>query len=515
MLEIKTDVMDSAAKILVVGVGGAGNNAVNRMVEEQVGGVEFLGVNTDKQALQLCKSPRLLQIGDKLTQGLGCGAQPEIGEKAAEESAEDIANAIRGAHMVFVTCGMGGGTGTGAAPVIARLAKEQGALTVGVVTKPFRFEAKTRMQNALGGIEKLKQNVDTLIVIPNDKLLELCDRRTTMPDALKIADEVLQQAVRGITDLINVPSLINLDFADVKTVMENKGIAHIGIGMAKGDDKAIEAVKQAVNSPLLETTIQGASHVIVNISGEITLLDADDAVSFVSNLTGDDVNLIMGAMCDDREPDTCTVTVIATGIDENKIPKNDMPVRQSATRATDNRSQGYTSNGSYQPRTYGPNATLGGQNSMAQPQPSPVQAMAQAQMAGMNQQSMMSQQPGAMTAPMNTGMGLQQQNTMAMPYLGQNSNQPYNFQNTQMNLNAGLTGQMPNLSGQPMMNASTPSSVPISSPVPTPAPMPAPTPTPSMGATPTSTFNGGLRSVSPLTSRVENRQIKIPDFLKK
>ena len=321
MLEIKTDIMDSAAKILVVGVGGAGNNAVNRMVDEQIVGVEFLGVNTDKQALQLCKSPRLLQIGDKLTQGLGCGAQPEIGEKAAEESAEDIANAIRGAHMVFVTCGMGGGTGTGAAPVIARLAKEQGALTVGVVTKPFRFEARTRMQNALGGIEKLKQNVDTLIVIPNDKLLELVDRRTTMPEALKLADEVLQQSVKGITDLINVPSLINLDFADVKTVMENKGIAHIGIGSAKGDDKAIEAVKQAVNSPLLETTIQGASHVIVNVSGDITLLDANDAVSFVSDLTGDDVNVIFGATYDDRDPDSCAVTVIATGIDENRIPK--------------------------------------------------------------------------------------------------------------------------------------------------------------------------------------------------
>ena len=316
MLEIVNNEFEAAAKILVVGVGGGGNNAVNRMVDSQISGVEFLGVNTDKQALQLCKSPRLLQIGDKITQGLGCGAQPAIGEQAAEESAEDIANAIRGAHMVFVTCGMGGGTGTGAAPVIARIAREQGALTVGVVTKPFRFEAKKRMDNALGGIDKLKQNVDTLIVIPNDKLLELVDRRTSMEDALKIADEVLEQSVRGITDLINVPSLINLDFADVKTVMENKGIAHIGIGAAKGDDKAIEAVKQAVNSPLLETTIAGATDIIVNISGEITLLDADDAVSFVKDITGDDVNLIMGAMCDDSEPDTCTVTVIATGITE-------------------------------------------------------------------------------------------------------------------------------------------------------------------------------------------------------
>ena len=329
MLEIVNNEFEAAAKILVVGVGGGGNNAVNRMVDSQISGVEFLGVNTDKQALQLCKSPRLLQIGDKITQGLGCGAQPAIGEQAAEESAEDIANAIRGAHMVFVTCGMGGGTGTGAAPVIARIAREQGALTVGVVTKPFRFEAKKRMDNAMGGIEKLKQNVDTLIVIPNDKLLELVDRRTSMEDALKIADEVLEQSVRGITDLINVPSLINLDFADVKTVMENKGIAHIGIGAAKGDDKAIEAVKQAVNSPLLETTIAGATDVIVNISGEITLLDADDAVSFVRDITGDDVNLIMGAMCDDSEPDTCTVTVIATGIREQA-----QPVQQPVSNGT-------------------------------------------------------------------------------------------------------------------------------------------------------------------------------------
>ncbi|MCR4658023.1 MAG: cell division protein FtsZ [Lachnospiraceae bacterium] len=335
MLEIVNNEFEAAAKILVVGVGGGGNNAVNRMVDSQISGVEFLGVNTDKQALQLCKSPRLLQIGDKITQGLGCGAQPAIGEQAAEESAEDIANAIRGAHMVFVTCGMGGGTGTGAAPVIARIAREQGALTVGVVTKPFRFEAKKRMDNAIGGIDKLKQNVDTLIVIPNDKLLELVDRRTSMEDALKIADEVLEQSVRGITDLINVPSLINLDFADVKTVMENKGIAHIGIGAAKGDDKAIEAVKQAVNSPLLETTIAGATDVIVNISGEITLLDADDAVSFVRDITGDDVNLIMGAMCDDAEPDTCTVTVIATGIRE-QAPQPQMQAMSNGTQIGSN-----------------------------------------------------------------------------------------------------------------------------------------------------------------------------------
>ena len=255
MLEIMTNESESAAKIIVIGVGGAGNNAVNRMVEETIAGVEFIGVNTDKQALQLCKAPTTIQIGEKVTKGLGAGARPEVGEQAAEESAEDLRQAMQGADMVFVTCGMGGGTGTGGAPVVAGIAKEMGILTVGVVTKPFRFEAKTRMNNALTGIEKLKDNVDTLIVIPNDKLLEIVDRRTTMPEALKKADEVLQQAVQGITDLINLPALINLDFADVQTVMKDKGIAHIGIGHAKGDDKALEAVKMAVASPLLETTI--------------------------------------------------------------------------------------------------------------------------------------------------------------------------------------------------------------------------------------------------------------------
>ena len=238
LLEIMSNEAESSAKIIVIGVGGAGNNAVNRMVEETIGGVEFVGVNTDKQALTLCKAPTVLQIGEKITKGLGAGAQPEVGQKAAEESIEDVKQIMEGADMVFVTCGMGGGTGTGAAPVIAAAAKEMGILTVGVVTKPFRFEAKTRMNNALAGIENLKKAVDTLIVIPNDKLLEIVDRRTTMPEALRKADEVLQQAVQGITDLINLPALINLDFADVQTVMTDKGIAHIGIGEARGDDKA-------------------------------------------------------------------------------------------------------------------------------------------------------------------------------------------------------------------------------------------------------------------------------------
>ena len=319
MLEIKINETENSARIIVIGVGGAGNNAVNRMIDENIAGVEFIGVNTDKQALQFCKAPTAMQIGEKLTKGLGAGAKPEIGEKAAEESSEELAQAMKGADMVFVTCGMGGGTGTGAAPVVAKLAKDMGILTVGVVTKPFRFEAKTRMANALQGIEHLKENVDTLIVIPNDKLLEIVDRRTTMPDALKKADEVLQQAVQGITDLINVPGLINLDFADVQTVMTDKGIAHIGIGHAKGDEKAKEAVEQAVSSPLLETTIEGASHVIINISGDISLIEANEAASYVQELAGDDANIIFGAMYDENAQDECTITVIATGLTDKEL----------------------------------------------------------------------------------------------------------------------------------------------------------------------------------------------------
>ena len=331
MLEIMSNEAESSAKIIVIGVGGAGNNAVNRMVEEAIGGVEFVGVNTDKQALTLCKAPTVLQIGEKITKGLGAGAQPEVGQKAAEESIEEVKQLMEGADMVFVTCGMGGGTGTGAAPVIAAAAKEMGILTVGVVTKPFRFEARTRMNNALAGIENLKKAVDTLIVIPNDKLLEVVDRRTTMPEALKKADEVLQQAVQGITDLINLPALINLDFADVQTVMTDKGIAHIGIGEARGDDKAMEAVQQAVSSPLLETTIKGDTHVIINISGDISLMDANDAASYVQELTGEEANIIFGAMYDDTVADYCRITVIATGLNDENLQQTPFGKRSTAS----------------------------------------------------------------------------------------------------------------------------------------------------------------------------------------
>lgn len=322
MLEIMNNNAEVAAKILVIGVGGAGNNAVNRMIEEGIGGVEFVCVNTDKQHLKNCKAPQCIQIGEKLTKGLGAGAKPEIGEKAAEENIEELTQIIKGADMVFVTCGMGGGTGTGAAPVVAGIAKGMGILTVGIVTKPFTFEHKVRMANAVSGIEKLKQNVDSLIVVPNDKLLEIVDRRTSMPEALKKADEVLQQGVQGITDLINLPALINLDFADVQTVMQDKGVAHIGIGVGTGEQKCLDAVHKAVSSPLLETKIQGASHVILNVSGDVSLIEVNEAATEVQMLAGENANIIFGAMYDETMQDQVVITVIATGLQENAaLPK--------------------------------------------------------------------------------------------------------------------------------------------------------------------------------------------------
>ena len=347
MLEIKMNETEASAKILVIGVGGAGNNAVNRMIEENIVGVEFICINTDKQHLKTCKAPQCIQIGEKLTKGLGAGAQPEIGEKAAEESRDELVDVIKGADMVFVTCGMGGGTGTGAAPVVAQISKEMGILTVGIVTKPFTFEAKQRMNNAIAGIERLKANVDTLIVIPNDKLLQIVDRRTTMPDALRKADEVLQQGVQGITDLINVPGLINLDFADVQTVMKDKGIAHIGIGVGRGDDKCLDAVKQAITSPLLETTIEGASNVIINISGDVGLIEASEAASYVQELAGDNANVIFGTIFDESTPDLATITVIATGLDTKQNIMPQMPgtgARQNQGRPTTSFGGGYKGN---------------------------------------------------------------------------------------------------------------------------------------------------------------------------
>ncbi len=320
MIEIKNTESGSAARIIVVGVGGAGNNAVNRMIEEDIKGVEFVCVNTDKQQLMNCRAPQCIQIGEKLTKGLGAGAVPEIGEKAAEENREELTEAVKGADMVFVTCGMGGGTGTGAAPIIAEISKDMGILTVGIVTKPFSFEGNPRMTKALAGIARLKEHVDTLIVIPNDRLLEIVDRRTQIPDALKKADEVLQQGVQGITDLINVPGLINLDFADVSTVMRDKGIAHIGIGFGSGEEKCLDAVQNAICSPLLDTPITGATHVIINVSGSVSLLEVDEATNYVKDIVGEDAQIILGTAYNESMADQVQITVIATGLEENAEP---------------------------------------------------------------------------------------------------------------------------------------------------------------------------------------------------
>ena len=318
LLEIKSNDEKNPARILVIGVGGAGNNAVNRMIDENVEGVELIAINTDKQALSLSRATTKIQIGEKLTKGLGAGAKPEIGASAVEENREEINDIIKDADMVFVTCGMGGGTGTGAAPIVAEIARNLGILTVGVVTKPFSFEGKPRMANALNGIAKLRENVDTLIVIPNDKLLQICDKRTSIPDALKKADEVLQQGVQGVTDLINKPGLINLDFADIQTVMRDKGIAHIGIGQGSGDNKAVDAIKQAMESPLLETTVNGATDIIVNFSGNVGIVEAYDAITYLSEVAGEEANIIFGTVDNDLVGEEVSITIIATGLEDNE-----------------------------------------------------------------------------------------------------------------------------------------------------------------------------------------------------
>ena len=320
MLEIKSNDEKTPARILVIGVGGAGNNAVNRMIDENVEGVELIAINTDKQALSLSRATTKIQIGEKLTKGLGAGAKPEIGASAVEENREEINDIIKDADMVFVTCGMGGGTGTGAAPIVAEIARNLGILTVGVVTKPFSFEGKPRMNNALNGIAKLSENVDTLIVIPNDKLLQICDKRTSIPDALKKADEVLQQGVQGVTDLINKPGLINLDFADIQTVMRDKGIAHIGIGRGSGDNKAVDAIKAAMDSPLLETTVNGASDIIVNFSGNVGIVEAYEAITYLTEVAGEEANIIFGTVDNDVVGEDVSITIIATGLESDGRP---------------------------------------------------------------------------------------------------------------------------------------------------------------------------------------------------
>ena len=312
--------MDGTATIKVVGVGGAGNNAINRMVEAGIKNVEFIALNTDKQALNTSKASIKMQIGEKITRGLGAGANPDIGGQAAEESKAEIAEVLKGADMVFVTAGMGGGTGTGAAPVVAATAKELGILTIGVVTKPFTFEGKKRLAQAERGIASLKGKVDTLVVIPNDKLLQVIDRKTSMIEAFRMADDVLRQGVQGISDLISVPGVINLDFADVRTIMLNQGMAHMGIGCASGENRAEDAAKQAIQSPMLETSIEGARGIIINITGgsDMGLHEANTAAELVQRSADPEANIIFGTVIDESMGDELQITVIATGFEKEE-----------------------------------------------------------------------------------------------------------------------------------------------------------------------------------------------------
>lgn len=310
----------------VVGVGGGGNNAVNRMLETGMGSdVDFIVVNTDKQVLQLSQAPQRVQIGEKITKGLGAGANPVIGEKAAEENREDVASVIKGANMVFVTAGMGGGTGTGAAPVVARVAKDMGILTIGIVTKPFDFEGRRRMRQAEEGIKKLKTSVDALVVIPNNKLMEVSQQKTTMMEAYKMADDVLKQAVQGITDLISKAGVMNQDFANISAVMKDAGYAHMGVGRSKSENKAVDAAKMAVHSPLLETTIQGAKGVILNITGgpNMTMFEAADAANYVQDMVDPEATFIFGSIIEENLEDEIIVTVIATGFDDGGAETDD------------------------------------------------------------------------------------------------------------------------------------------------------------------------------------------------
>jgi len=323
--------MNQLAVIKVVGVGGGGNNAINRMISAGLKGVEFIGVNTDAQALRLCQAEQKVQIGAKLTKGLGAGGNPEIGRKAAEESREELAQRLQGADMVFVTAGMGGGTGTGAAPIVAQIAKEAGALTVAVVTRPFSFEGRKRAQQAEAGIAELRTKVDTLIVIPNDRLLQVADKQTSIVEAFRLADDVLRQGVQGISDLIAVPGLINLDFADVKTIMSDAGSALMGIGRATGEKRATEAAKMAISSPLLETSIEGAKGILLSITGgpSLGLLEVNEAAEVIAASADPDANIIFGAVIDENLKDEIRITVIATGF-ENAAREEEVAAAEEA-----------------------------------------------------------------------------------------------------------------------------------------------------------------------------------------
>jgi len=336
--------MSDFANIKVIGVGGGGNNAVNRMVDNQIKGVQFLAVNTENQVLELSKADVTIQIGEKVTKGLGAGANPQVGEEAAQESREEIIKALEGADMVFVTAGMGGGTGTGAAPIVAECAKEVGALTVGVVTKPFAFEGKRRRAAAEKGIEFLTQKVDTIIVIPNDKLLQVVDKKCTITDAFSKADDVLRQGIKGISDLIQIPGLINLDFADVKTIMTEQGEALMGIGVGEGENRAVDAAKMAINSPLLETSIDGAKGILLNISGssDLSIFEVNEAAEIISEAADPDANIIFGSVIDESLGDKVQITVVATGFNSStkSVPEFGKTTTTSRPASTTNSNSG-------------------------------------------------------------------------------------------------------------------------------------------------------------------------------
>ena len=343
MFDFDIDV-DQFAKIKVIGVGGGGNNAVNRMVEEGVRGIEFIALNTDKQALYSSRAETKLQLGEKVTKGLGAGANPDIGSQAAEENRNEIAEVLKGADMVFITAGMGGGTGTGAAPVVAEIARELGILTVGVVTKPFTFEGKKRLMQAEKGVAELKEKVDTLVTIPNDRLLQIADKKTTMPQAFMMADEVLKHGIQGISDLISVPNLINLDFADVKTIMLDKGIAHMGIGIGEGDNRATEAAKAAIKSPLLETSIEGAKSVLLNITGgsDLGIFEVNEAADLIRQSVDQDANIIFGAGIDESLGESIKITVIATGFEDKPEDRVNKLMREKQSKNNDEGSKLHT-----------------------------------------------------------------------------------------------------------------------------------------------------------------------------
>jgi cell division protein FtsZ len=336
-MDVKKNQTETFARIKVVGVGGGGSNAVNRMIEEGIQGVEFVAINTDAQALMLAKAPTRVRIGNKLTRGLGAGGDPEIGRKSAEESAEDLYNAMKGADMVFITAGLGGGTGTGAAPIVAQICREIGALTIGVVTRPFTFEGSRRMQSCEAGMVKLKEHSDTLIVIPNDRLLQIMDKRASLNDSFKIADDVLRQGIQGISELITVPGLINLDFADVRTIMSEGGAALMAVGKASGEDRARIAAEQAISSQLLDITIDGAKGVLFNVTGgpTLTLFEVNQAAALIRETSHPDVNMIFGAVIDPDMTDEIRVTVIATGFERTGMPRR---IAHQSLRMMENRS---------------------------------------------------------------------------------------------------------------------------------------------------------------------------------